>query len=150
MDKLEQWQALLPLKDQAHRVARYGHPRGPETDHVGSRALVDIVEAFPEMVAQLKLQQAEIEFLRRRAVDPDWDAAVDWLLNSRHTADPAIQSAFWALSLGACTVDEADAGAMADGRTFDQARRDWEAGRCVRCGGLDGTHTVRGCAALDG
>jgi hypothetical protein len=83
MDKLEQWQALLPLKDQAFKVARYGHPRGPETDHIGSRALVDIVEAFPEMLA-------EIESLRRKER------------------------------------------------------------RCARCGGLGGTHTVRGCAALDG
>lgn len=32
----------------------------------------------------------------KKATDARWDEAVDWLLNSRHTADPGIQDPFWA------------------------------------------------------
>lgn len=41
--------------------------------------------------------------------NPLWDIAVDWLLNSRHTADLVIQDAFWGIVDGRCTRDEADA-----------------------------------------
>jgi hypothetical protein len=40
----------------------------------------------------------------------DWNEAVDWLLNSRHTADPDIQSAFWGLAEGRFTREQADTG----------------------------------------
>lgn len=39
---------------------------------------------------------------------PGFDNAVDWLLNSRHTADPDIQNQFWALSDGLITDDEVE------------------------------------------
>lgn len=42
--------------------------------------------------------------------DQDWNEAVDWLLNSRHTADPDIQSAFWGLAEGRFTREQADNG----------------------------------------
>lgn len=38
----------------------------------------------------------------------DWDTAVDWLLNSRHTADPDIQTEFWAIADGLATCDEVE------------------------------------------
>ncbi len=36
----------------------------------------------------------------------NWDLAVDWLLNSRHTADPDIQDPFWACVDGLITREE--------------------------------------------
>lgn len=38
----------------------------------------------------------------------NWDTAIDWLLNSRHTADPDIQTAFWAVADGIATADEVE------------------------------------------
>ncbi|MGW4425772.1 hypothetical protein [Streptosporangium sp. NPDC004631] len=43
-----------------------------------------------------------------------WNKAIDWLLNSRHTADEDIQAALWALADGRCTVEEANRGYLAD------------------------------------
>lgn len=40
--------------------------------------------------------------------DKRWNDAVDWLLNSRHTADPDIQGPFWAYVDGLITRDELD------------------------------------------
>lgn len=40
------------------------------------------------------------------ATDKRWNEAVDWLLNSRHTADPDIQGPFWAHVDGLITLDE--------------------------------------------
>lgn len=37
-----------------------------------------------------------------------YDAAMDWLLNSRHTADPDIQDAFWGIVDGRYSVEGAD------------------------------------------
>lgn len=42
----------------------------------------------------------------REAADKRWDDAIDWLLNSRHTADPDIQNPFWAHVDGEITLDE--------------------------------------------
>ena len=53
--------------------------------------------------------------------DPHWDDAVEWLINSRHL-DLDARDAFWMLSQGLCTEDEADQGAMADGTTIRHAR----------------------------
>jgi hypothetical protein len=39
-----------------------------------------------------------------------WNEAVDWLLNSRHTADPDIQTAFWGMVEGRFTREQADNG----------------------------------------
>lgn len=35
-----------------------------------------------------------------------WNDAIDWLLNSRYTADPDIQGPFWAHVDGEITLDE--------------------------------------------
>ncbi len=43
-----------------------------------------------------------------RLSDHRWDEAVDWLLNSRHTADPDIQAPFWAYADGLITREELD------------------------------------------
>jgi hypothetical protein len=40
------------------------------------------------------------------AADERWNKAVDWLLNSRYTADPDIQGPFWAYVDGKITRDE--------------------------------------------
>jgi hypothetical protein len=37
-----------------------------------------------------------------------WNAAVDWLINSRHTGDPTIQDAFWGIVDGRYSVEGAD------------------------------------------
>jgi hypothetical protein len=54
----------------------------------------------------------------KAAIEADrrYDNAVDWLLNSRHTGDPAIQAAFWLLVDGQITEDEADQGVTVDDR----------------------------------
>ena len=41
-------------------------------------------------------------------IDKRWDEAVDWLLNSRYTADPDIQKAFWGIVVGKCSRDDAE------------------------------------------
>lgn len=53
--------------------------------------------------------------------DQHWEDAVEWLLNSRHL-DLDAGDAFWMLSQGLCTEDEADRGAMDDGTTIRHAR----------------------------
>jgi antitoxin (DNA-binding transcriptional repressor) of toxin-antitoxin stability system len=40
--------------------------------------------------------------------DPQWNDAVDWLLNSRHCGDPCIQAAFWGLAEGKCTRENVE------------------------------------------
>jgi hypothetical protein len=45
----------------------------------------------------------------RDEAEKRWDEAIDWLLNSRHTADPDIQRAFWGMVDGKYTRDQADA-----------------------------------------
>jgi hypothetical protein len=49
-----------------------------------------------------------------READHRWSEAVDWLLNSRHTADPDIQGPFWAYVDGIITRDELDTFACED------------------------------------
>lgn len=48
--------------------------------------------------------------------DARWDDAIDWLLNSRHTADRDIQDPFWAYVDGWITRDELDEFTSADVR----------------------------------
>jgi hypothetical protein len=43
-----------------------------------------------------------------RATNKRWNEAIDWLLNSRHTADPDIQGPFWAYVDGWISLDELD------------------------------------------
>jgi hypothetical protein len=45
----------------------------------------------------------------QKDIEARWDDAIDWLLNSRHTADPDIQHAFWGIVDGKLTRDQADA-----------------------------------------
>ncbi len=42
----------------------------------------------------------------REAGEKRWNDAVDWLLNSRHCADPYIQTPFWQHVDGEITLDE--------------------------------------------
>lgn len=46
--------------------------------------------------------------------DQRWNEAIDWLLNSRHTADPDIQDPFWAYVDGIITRSELDHFSHAD------------------------------------
>lgn len=57
---------------------------------------------------QAGLDKARSELTEEPEGHSDWDTAVDWLLNSRHTADPDIQAEFWAISDGIATVDEVE------------------------------------------
>lgn len=50
----------------------------------------------------------------KKAVDKRWNEAIDWLLNSRHTADPDIQAPFWAYVDGLITLEELDWMSAAD------------------------------------
>jgi hypothetical protein len=40
------------------------------------------------------------------AAERRWNEAIDWLLNSRHTADPDIQNPFWAYVDGEITIEQ--------------------------------------------
>lgn len=54
---------------------------------------------------------AEVDRLRAKvAEEKNWNDAIDWLLNSRHTGDSDIQTAFWGMTEGKLTRDQADAG----------------------------------------
>lgn len=44
----------------------------------------------------------------RRAGEKLWNEAIDWLMNSRHTAEPGIQTAFWGIVDGELTREQAD------------------------------------------
>lgn len=59
--------------------------------------------------------------LTRAESDPHWDSATEWLINSRHL-DQDARDAFWMLSQGFCTEEEADRGVMDDGTTIRYAR----------------------------
>jgi len=50
------------------------------------------------------------------ATEERWNDAIDWLLNSRHCADPDIQRAFWGMVDGRCTREEADKGSLRNGK----------------------------------
>lgn len=45
----------------------------------------------------------ETQKVVRTESDQTWNEAIDWLLNSRHCADPGIQAAFWGIAEGKCT-----------------------------------------------
>jgi hypothetical protein len=54
---------------------------------------------------------AELDAVKAKVkADVGWNEAIDWLLNSRHTADPDIQSAFWGMAEGRFTRKQADTG----------------------------------------
>jgi prevent-host-death family protein len=45
----------------------------------------------------------------------NWNEAIDWLLNSRHCADPGIQAAFWGIAEGKCTRENVEEWVAAGG-----------------------------------
>ena len=69
-------------------------------------------QALEDCRAELSGQTAELERLRvleRREAAPEttrWNNAIDWLLNSRHTADPDIQGPFWKHVDGEISLEE--------------------------------------------
>ena len=94
----------------------------------GPGLLESHVHWWAEVGRQVPALLDELDRLHAQAEsDAGWHEAIDWLLNSRHTGDPDIQAAFWALSDGLCTREEADSGYMADGRTVLEMRnaKDW-------------------------
>lgn len=48
------------------------------------------------------------------AEEENWNEAIDWLLNSRHTGDPDIQTAFWGIADGKFTREYADGGVFTE------------------------------------
>lgn len=74
-----------------------GHSMYPILDDPGATPI-------PELLAELEQLKA------MAAKDQPWNDAIDWLLNSRHTADPGIQSAFWGMVEGRFTREQADTG----------------------------------------
>lgn len=116
----------------------YQQPPLPPVDHDGDRFTIALLADIREVLERHGYQLPTDQATRHRAIaetlavlgylgkafeghtpaDPtttQWNKAIDWLLNSRHTADDDIQAAFWALADGRCTVEEADAGHLADG-----------------------------------
>jgi antitoxin (DNA-binding transcriptional repressor) of toxin-antitoxin stability system len=67
----------------------------------------DAAKGIPTILTLHKRPLARIVALETET-DRSWDDAVDWLLNSRHTADLDIQTAFWGIADGKCTRDNAD------------------------------------------
>lgn len=76
----------------------------------GSIPLSDMREYaanLKQFMAEFDRQGAELEQLRARvAEDKNWNEAIDWLLNSRHTADPDIQGPFWDYVDGKISLEE--------------------------------------------
>lgn len=64
----------------------------------------------------------------RTKADRRWNEAVDWLLNSRHMADPDIQGPFWAYVEGLISREELDRFACED-VLQREAERETGAGR---------------------
>ena len=121
-DELAKLLALLPMHDQATRVVTYGWFNNGAGDG-GAKPARQMVEAFPVLLAAVLTLRAELDDMRARAIpDKNWDTAVEWLINSGAASDMAIQDAFWMLSQGLCTEEEAHSARMADGRTISEAR----------------------------
>jgi hypothetical protein len=88
----------------------------------GGQPVVEQVALGQRIVRQVKRHnagRAALELLRDHGGpdftddldrDKSWNDAVDWLLNSRHTTDPDIQTAFWGLVDGKLTRDQAEDG----------------------------------------
>lgn len=89
---------LLRL-DVARLIAAIHGSPGPEGDLRGQ------VDRAVHVAVEQRERLAALE-----AKDKPWNDAIDWLLNSRHTADPDIQSAFWGMVDGQVTRQQADAG----------------------------------------
>lgn len=65
--------------------------------------------------------RAEVErFHAQEEAEKPWNDAIDWLLNSNHCGDPDIQTAFWGITDGRCTREDADRGHLADGTPLSE------------------------------
>lgn len=75
------------------------------------KALGEAGDVVGAQRADIDRLSAELDAVKAKA-DSDrlWNEAIDWLLNSRHTADPEIQSAFWGMVEGRFTREQADTG----------------------------------------
>ena len=78
---------------------------------VGAEEGIDPYGAVVALHTEIDRLSAELDAVKAKA-DSDrlWKEAIDWLLNSRHTADPDIQSAFWGMVEGRFTREQADTG----------------------------------------
>lgn len=78
--------------------------------------VLDVTDAggasgYYRMIQDVADLRAELDTAKSKAkADAGWNEAIDWLLNSRHTADPDIQSAFWGMAEGRFTRKQADTG----------------------------------------
>ncbi len=84
------------------------------TDHLNDQTVIrDMHEINGDIGALVStihiLHRRLTEALAEDAESKRFDAAVDWLLNSRHTGDPDIQTEFWAIADGLATPDVVDA-----------------------------------------
>jgi hypothetical protein len=106
--------AAVSLAEQLqilHRAAE----RSTNSAITARRAAEQAEEAAAELthmidVIQGQLSARESTKPRDGIDDPLWNEAIDWLLNSRHTADPDIQTAFWGMVDGRFTRKQADNG----------------------------------------
>lgn len=75
-----------------------------------SRAISRALSRHNGGTAALRLLAAHggPDLLQAVAGEERWNDAIDWLLNSRHCADPDIQRAFWGLADGHLTREQAD------------------------------------------
>lgn len=78
----------------------------PKRPNTAAATAAVIRKAQDRKAAELKAAGWTVEPPGRDSAN--WDTAIDWLLNSRHTADPDIQTAFWAIADGIATEDEVE------------------------------------------
>ncbi len=62
-------------------------------------------EDFPHLTVDRTTETPAVDSERAEG-EKRWNNAVDWLLNSRHTGDPDIQTPFWQHVDGEITLDE--------------------------------------------
>lgn len=101
------------------RAAELARPAIEEAERSAARfeeRAADLREEFGRMVGHLEsqLRAARRQLAAKGDADAKWSEAVDWLLNSRHTADPGIQHAFWGMADGELTREQADNGVFGD------------------------------------
>lgn len=99
-------------RDGAIRLLKICTGLGDEPSHAQRiQSLTAEVERLRKSNALIDRLHAELDAVKAKADnDRPWNEAIDWLLNSRHTADPDIQSAFWGMVEGRFTREQADNG----------------------------------------
>jgi len=108
---------------------RWGGDDRPHTAHTAHTRIAECQVCDGNIAAIILLATPLFEEALRVQIkeeDRDWNEAVDWLLNSRHTGDPDIQAAFWNLANGRCNRKEADDGFTEDGRSMIEVETDAE------------------------